>query len=202
MEKHNSDLGRRSPSLLAWGFNCAMINEGFGRHQYYLMKNLRSFIRAQKWQVIWLPTFSVSVTATRISICRLLLRIFGSNTHWRWGLRSIAIFIFISVLPSFIIVFVQCRPYAQSWNPKLPGHCFPLSVNTKMALYSGTLAVIHDWTLVTLPITFLWNARIGKKSKVGICILMSMGFFSGVCAVVRTVISLRVINACGHADFS
>lgn len=44
--------------------------------------------------------------------------------------------------------------------------------------------------------------QIGLKSKIGICALMSMGLFSGVCAIVRTVISMRVVNGRGHADCS
>lgn len=81
----------------------------------------------------------------------------------------------ISVLPSFIVVFVQCRPYARSWNPTLPGECMPITVNSKMALYSGTLAVIQDWLLATLPIAFLWKMQIGLQSTIGICALRSMG---------------------------
>ncbi|KAI4267416.1 MAG: hypothetical protein L6R38_008266 [Xanthoria sp. 2 TBL-2021] len=38
--------------------------------------------------------------------------------------------------------------------------------------------------------------------KFGICALMGLGYFSGVCAIVRTVISMKVFKAGGLADFS
>ena len=64
------------------------------------------------------------------------------------------------------------------------------------------MAVIQDWFLATLPIAFIWNVQIKLKKKLGICALMSLGYFSGICAIVRTVISMQVFKAGGLADFS
>ena len=44
--------------------------------------------------------------------------------------------------------------------------------------------------------------QVSRKAKFGICILMSMGFFTGVTAIVRTIITKEVISQGKTADFS
>lgn len=180
-----------------------MVREGFGRHLYYLKRTPKQIPRATFWHIIWQPTFFLSVTLTRISICFLLLRIFGVNRTWRWYLWGVGTLILAISIPSFIMVFTQCRPYAKSWDPiGVQGYCWPADNNVKVALYSGIMAVIMDWLLATIPIAMLWNMQISKERKFGICALMGLGYFSGVCAIVRTLISMKVFKAGGLADFS
>ncbi|KAL8686634.1 MAG: hypothetical protein Q9224_005387 [Gallowayella concinna] len=195
-------ITRKAVTIPGTAFNVMMIREGFGRHLYYLKQTPKQIPRAMFWHIIWPGTFLLSVTLTRISICGLLLRIFGVNRTWRRCLWGVIAFLIVINIPSFIMVFTQCRPYAKSWNPQLPGHCWAPDNNVRVALYSGICAVLQDWLLATIPIACLWNMQIGKRQKVGICALMSLGYFSGVCAIVRTVISMQVFNAGGLADFS
>ena len=91
-----------------------MVHEGFGRHLYYLKQNPTQIPRATYWHTIWQPTFFLSVTMIRISICLLLLRIFGVNRAWRWALWVTVVLILVINIPSFIMIFTQCRPYAKS----------------------------------------------------------------------------------------
>ncbi|KAL8727806.1 MAG: hypothetical protein Q9166_005798 [cf. Caloplaca sp. 2 TL-2023] len=101
------------------------------------------------------------------------------------------------------MIFTQCVPYAKSWDPLgVPGHCLPASYNVKGALYSGIMAVFQDWLLATIPIALMWNMQISPSKKIGICSLMGLGYFSGTCAIVRTVISMKVFRDGGLADFS
>ncbi|KAI4267833.1 MAG: hypothetical protein LQ337_008164 [Flavoplaca oasis] len=64
------------------------------------------------------------------------------------------------------------------------------------------MAVFMDWLLANLPIVLLWNMQISTRKKSGICALMGLGYFSGACAIVRTVISDGVFKAGGLADFT
>ncbi|KAL9626889.1 MAG: hypothetical protein Q9204_006960, partial [Flavoplaca sp. TL-2023a] len=101
------------------------------------------------------------------------------------------------------MTFTQCRPYAKSWDPiGTPGYCWPVENTVKVALYSGIMSVSMDWLLASIPIAMLWNMQISTKKKFGICTLMSLGYFSGICAIVRTVIADRVFKSGGLADFS
>ncbi|KAL8878437.1 MAG: hypothetical protein Q9198_003751 [Flavoplaca austrocitrina] len=101
------------------------------------------------------------------------------------------------------MVFTQCRPYAKAWDPiGTPGYCWPAENNVKVALYSGSMAVFMDWLLASIPIAMLWNMQISTQKKSGICVLMGLGYFSGACAIVRTVISDGVFKSGGLADFT
>ncbi|KAL8976025.1 MAG: hypothetical protein Q9205_007895 [Flavoplaca limonia] len=48
----------------------------------------------------------------------------------------------------------------------------------------------------------LWNMQISTQKTSGICVLMGLGYFSGACAIVRTVISDGVFKSGGLADFT
>ncbi|KAL8903343.1 MAG: hypothetical protein Q9171_007437 [Xanthocarpia ochracea] len=101
------------------------------------------------------------------------------------------------------MVFTQCSPYAKSWDPLgIPGYCWPAESNVKAAWYSGVMAVVQDWFLASIPVVMLWNMQMSLRKKLGIGALMGLGYFSGVCAIVRTAISMKVYQAGGLADFS
>ena len=38
------------------------------------------------------------------------------------------------------------------------------------------VSALCDWTLATLPIVFMWNLQMRPRVKVGICVLMGMGY--------------------------
>ena len=180
-----------------------MVGEGFGRHLYYIKQTPKQIPRATFWHVIWPPTFLLSVTLTRISVCLLLLRIFGVNHTWRRYLWGVAVLILAISILSFIMTFTQCRPYAKSWDPiGTPGYRWPVENTVKVALYSGIMSVFMDWLLASIPIVMLWNMQISTTKRFGICTLVSLGYFSGICAIVRTVIADRVFKSGGLADFS
>ena len=179
-----------------------MVQAGFGRHQIYLIKSPLDFIEGMKWQTIWQPTFIISVILTRISICCFLLRIFNVRRVWRYSLYGIIVFILVTNIPSLVIAFVQCRPYDKSWKVTLPGKCLNPKTGMKIGIYNGVISILIDWVLATLPIAFLWDTKLSRRTKISICVLMSMGYFTGICAIIRTVEFKRVSDAGKLADFS
>ena len=40
------------------------------------------------------------------------------------------------------------------------------------------VAVFSDWALASLPTVFMWEVQMSVKKKLGICILMGLGFLS------------------------
>lgn len=124
---------------------------------------------------------------TRISICIFLLRIFNTKKYWRWGLYTIIAFVTVTQIPSALALLVQCQPVQKWWNPTIPGKCWSSQAQISLGDYNGAVSVFCDWLLATLPIVFLWNVQISSRIKAGICCLMGIGFFSGLCAILRTV---------------
>jgi len=43
-----------------------------------------------------------------------------------------------------------------------------------------------DFLLSAIPILLLWNLRIDKKEKFGVCVAMSLGVLAGIAAAIKT----------------
>lgn len=44
-----------------------------------------------------------------------------------------------------------------------------------------------DFGLALYPIALLWHVQMSKRVKVGVCMLLSLGMFMGVCAILKGV---------------
>lgn len=65
----------------------------------------------------------------------------------------------------------------QGGNATATGHDMAhLALRQLTDLRVIVIAAITDFILSTLPIMFLWNIRIHKKVKLGICGVMALGF--------------------------
>lgn len=142
------------------------------------------------------PVGVFSTLCSRLSICIFLLRIFRSVRAWRWGLYTIMAFATAVTISTAIILLAECRPIQKKWDPLLPGSCWPLVVELRTSyMYGGkyqcafipftfesfaetlpAASVFCDWTLATLPIVFMWNVQMRVRVKVGICVLMGLGY--------------------------
>ncbi len=40
----------------------------------------------------------------------------------------------------------------------------------------SAVSALCDWILATLPVVFVWNMQMTTRVKVGICVLMGMGY--------------------------
>ena len=179
-----------------------MVQEGFGRHRYYMLCEPTHLNEAMKYWSIWPPTFIVAVCLTRISICCFLLRIFNVKTAWLIGLYAMIVFILVTDIPTFVFIFISCNPFEKQWKVTVLGRCWGPDVTTNVGLYNGVVSQFIDWVLATLPIVFLWDMLLSVRAKVGVCILIGMGFFTGVTSIVRTVMTKRVIEAGKTSDFT
>ena len=41
---------------------------------------------------------------------------------------------------------------------------------------TSAVAVISDWALSTVPIAIIWNVQMSKRTKVGVGLLMGLGY--------------------------
>lgn len=93
------------------------------------------------------------------------------------------------------------------WNPTLvwsgEAVCWPSYWQTDFALFTGSmfepstsyrraLTIMLGWlasmdlALALLPITIIWNLRLDWHKKLGLSVLMGMGVFAFICAVIKT----------------
>ncbi|KAL9062887.1 MAG: hypothetical protein Q9161_009711 [Pseudevernia consocians] len=103
-----------------------------------------------------------------------------------------------AAVPPIVSFIAQCQPIQKQWDPSLPGKCWSSLIVVRTNYFGGAVSTLCDWTLATLPIVFLWSLQMRIKVKIGICVLMGMGYFTGICAVARTIGFRNVTASASH----
>ena len=94
----------------------------------------------------------------------------------------------------FVFLFIGiCRPLKAYWDVGVNGRCFSnLQVESIVIAQGGmltravvrcrftdyfhpVLSIVTDLVCAALPCIFLRNVQINRKTKIGLCILMSLG---------------------------
>ncbi|KAL2045315.1 hypothetical protein N7G274_002398 [Stereocaulon virgatum] len=178
-------------AIIVFAFGLVGVRAGIGRHMVYLP--LDHVIRAAKYIVLVRVIISLSTMFTRISIGFLLLRISSSKKWLAIAVYCVMGVVVVAGVSSVFLVVGQCRPFAKSWDPEITGTCW--SDNTQLAFsrYNGVVSIASDMVLALLPTVFLWNVQIAFRIKFGICCLMSLGVFTGICAIPRTILTPQLV---------
>lgn len=66
-------------------------------------------------------------------------------------------------------------------------------VKEGIVLAQAIISVFSDFSFAALPILFLWRVQIDLKTKIGLWLLMCLGFITGACCLVRTVLNNQAI---------
>lgn len=67
-------------------------------------------------------------------------------------------------------------------------------------LAQAVISVVSDFTFAAFPILFLWRVQIDLKTKIGLWALMCLGFITGACCLVRTVLNNQSVPLDGTYD--
>ncbi|KAF2999326.1 hypothetical protein E8E13_005221 [Curvularia kusanoi] len=137
-----------------------------------------------------------SSTLSKISFGVTLLRLTSGKIRWSVWFSIVTLFLFM--LPSAFIVWIQCTPTAKAWNPSLPGHCWDPAATVNYGIFNAAWCVVADFYLALLPWTLIMGLQMRTREKIGVGIAMSMGLFAGVCAIVKGIYLMQV----KEADFS
>lgn len=173
-------------TIIGAGFITAEVLNGLGRHEYYLTPSQRRNFQAVGW-ADWVQIF-ITLCLTKVSICLFLLRIVDS----RQVVRGMYVLIGFMVLFSSVFVFLFlgiCRPLKAYWDVGVSGRCLSNPQVESIVIAQGVLSIVTDLVCAALPYIFLRNLQINRKTKIGLCILMSLGGITAICCTVRTSLS-------------
>ncbi|KAF2721800.1 hypothetical protein K431DRAFT_63989 [Polychaeton citri CBS 116435] len=131
--------------------------------------------------------FTLAATTTRISLLCLYYRLVqDSGIRWfRWALHlTLAYLVAICVMFVFLVIF-GCVPVEAYWNfpPNNSARCLNEGTITVTA---GVLNCVSDFLVATLPIPIVMRLRMPLRQRVGVCILLSLGYVVTVAGIVRT----------------
>lgn len=112
-------------------------------------------------------------TLSKISFGVTLLRLTSGTI--RWSVWFCIVTLFLVMLPSAFITYIQCTPTAKAWNPTLEGHCWDIVAVTNYGIFNAAWCTAADIYLALLPWNVLWGLQMRLHEKIGVGIAMSMG---------------------------
>ncbi|KAM5441452.1 hypothetical protein MferCBS31731_003523 [Microsporum ferrugineum] len=165
---------------------------GLGTHIIELSKE--QIMYTVKW-VYLCEFFSImSPGVSRIAYASLLLGLLPP-IQWRSRLLWTLIWIqFVVDIGTVIISFVQCRPIYKFWDPSVPGHCWPPTVQQYVGYFQGSVCSAVDLALAVFPASIFWNLNMELKKKISLSLLMGLGVIAMIASIIKT-IQLRAITA-------
>ncbi|KAK0625472.1 hypothetical protein B0T17DRAFT_508459 [Bombardia bombarda] len=167
--------------VLSNAFISVSVTYGFGRPlSEFNFKDLNIFLLITNLA----GTFSIlSALWSKTSFAITVLRI---STGWT---KALVVFIIISVNISLgvaiAITWGQCTPIAKTWQPRLPGTCWPKFIQIRYNIFTAVYSGAMDIVLAFVPWKIIWTLTMNKKEKFGVLVAMSMGVFAGVTSIVK-----------------
>lgn len=136
-------------------------------------------------------------TLGKLAILALLIQIRGWRDKKPWGLLILGVLIAAVNIAVMGTILGQCKPMAKLWDDNLPGSCDPgRKLNQNYSFFqastcspdiSSYLALsltfvtpgfntFCDALLATYPAYLVWNLQMKRRVKVGLSILMGLGW--------------------------
>ena len=136
-----------------------------------------------------------AILFTKTSILLQLLQIFVPQ---RRGNRYYTILTLVGINVVFftILMFLEifeCVPRQKIWSPILPGKCVDIE---KTFVATGVINVCDDFSILILPLFWVWKLHIPTKRKTGISLI----FATGLLYVSRSV-GPNIANRCQCVHF-
>ena len=163
-----------------------MITSGMGRHVSCLPP--QSVISMLEFSAISEAVNVIGIGVVKISVCLTLLRVVERGrrriSQFLWCLL---VFVAVTHLALAMLFFLHCRPLVALWNPQVHGSC--LSTHTTvLAGYIGfAIDVVTDLICAGIPVLVIHRLQMNTQTKVALCILMGLGIFTAVCAVIKAI---------------
>ncbi|KAK4156797.1 putative integral membrane protein [Chaetomidium leptoderma] len=180
--------------LVSCSTSTANTRLGFGLHDYQVpLENLVTFgIQSN------ISGFAsvIAVACSKTSFAITLLRL--TDGWMKWFIIGLIVILNITQYTSAVFFWVSCNPPAKTWNPMLPGECWPVSFTINFSLFVGSCSAFCDFSLALLPWRLLLRFNMYNREKIGVAIAMSMGIFAGISCIVK----MTTIPILRDGDFS
>ncbi|MCJ1477259.1 hypothetical protein MMC13_005930 [Lambiella insularis] len=172
------------------------VNYGFGQMSMTLPKgNLPKALQAclqhrilaipadQEVQLFWISqiVYKVTITATKISILLLYLRIFP-HQKFRYATFVVMAFVFSYATASILATVFQCLPVSRVWDKSVSGHCINL---TAFWYANAGSSIFSDLMIFVLPIPVIHSLHLPFRQKVALVMVFAIATFVCVTSVLR-----------------
>ncbi|KEZ45681.1 Uncharacterized protein SAPIO_CDS1452 [Scedosporium apiospermum] len=168
-------------------FALLSVKYGTGRHLAAVPPEDRPV--AFMWRHFATIVYIVISTLTKFIVGLLLLRI---CSHIRW--MKIFIWVMLVVVGVynafyFFLDIFSAQPVEYYWlrfapNPP-PGHVNDTKFAIIPTFIASILNIIVDWALAILPMILLWKAKMDRRTKISVIIVLTIGSIASVATIVR-----------------
>ncbi|KAG6362028.1 hypothetical protein INS49_010257 [Diaporthe citri] len=128
--------------------------------------------------------YMVALGLTKIAMLLLYLKVFPGQTFQRICFVMVAICLAYIPAAALATAF-NCTPVSYNWTGwtgQTEGHCF--SFNT-FAWAQSSINIVLDLTIILLPIPQLWRLNMGRKKRIQLVLMFSVGLFITIVSIVR-----------------
>jgi hypothetical protein len=129
-------------------------------------------------QFWWLcePFYLVSNMFIKASIGIMLLRLCVNKIHQTIVWTVLVVTELYSAMFFFIFLF-QCLPSKYFWEQYTGGEGSCMDPFIVVAVFYGYSAItcVGDWTFSILPVFLVWDLQMGRREKVSVIMILSVG---------------------------
>ncbi|KAI4147929.1 MAG: hypothetical protein LQ341_001701, partial [Variospora aurantia] len=162
--------------IVGAAFLTMLVQSGGGQHIFCLPRG--SIYPVTKWSLLAQICNVIGIGLVKISVClcvlRLIDRVRRRLSQFIWVLLAV---VAISHFVQVVIFLLYCRPLNALWNPKVKGTC---------------LDALTDLLCAGIPIFVIHRLHMNYRSKIALCVLMSLGLVTAGCAIAKA-ITLKAI---------
>jgi len=116
--------------------------------------------------------YFLNTTLTKISILLLYYRIFGVVNNFRIALYIAAALVIAYWIPTTILAYLGCTPFARNWDQTLPGTCVNLVAFFR---WNGICNLILDVLILCLPIPMVWRLSVSVRQRLELSGIFLLG---------------------------
>ncbi|KAL2042255.1 hypothetical protein N7G274_004743 [Stereocaulon virgatum] len=84
-------------------------------------------------------------------------------------------------------------------DPHGPHTCWNPKIVEDFSLFVGAYSAFTDFALASFPLVVIYNLQMSGKRRIAISVVMSLGVFAGICAIVRTT---KLASLANYADWT
>ncbi|POS73388.1 CFEM domain-containing protein [Diaporthe helianthi] len=154
---------------------------GFGSHLWRLKDG--ALLQILRLFYISEIVYVVVLALIKVSIVTMYLRIFWAYRPFYIACYFVLTFILLSSSIITVLTILSCRPVQFFWDRDIAGgSCLDI---TAIAYANSGLAVLHDVTIILLPMFMLWSLQMTRKKKFFIGVMFALGGIGLVATIVR-----------------
>ncbi|KAF2463267.1 uncharacterized protein BDR25DRAFT_189730, partial [Lindgomyces ingoldianus] len=155
---------------------------GAGRHLATLPSHtIENTLRLQTALQIICP---LTTSMTKLAVLCLFHQILGQTSRtYSLVIKTTFILVLAILIAQCLIPFINCRPFAYTWDMTLHGHC---SISALVLWrYLSIPNIVTTFVLISIPLPALYKLKISRAMKVGLSLVFIVCGFGVVAAIMR-----------------